>query len=305
LVSRVGNPWSNTYFVDGPNGGALASGADPANAISTIQIAVNKCARGDRVLIRPQDYAIGHGIERYEECVTIAAVNTGKNYAGGTSYPILRPSDISIIGVMNTINPEFGVRWKFGTTYCLINDIPALHVENIGFFAEGSTAAVLLRNNGISDTRRGTDGTTFYNCNFKGGALVIADGGDGTTVEECTFHTAYGGGSGGLGAIYVSCSNNPGARLRIVANRFYGGSTTEQPATCYITILPPMALALVEDNKFGKIPGDGHYFNADGAANTGYFLNNIFAFADVVLETSIHIGSMIQAGNRDTIGFIA
>jgi hypothetical protein len=134
VISRYLSPWSEIWFVDGVGGKADGSGKTPTDAVNTIALGVAKAARGDTVLIRPQDYAIGHGMERYTECVTLTATNTGLNYAGGTTYPILTPSDISIIGIMSNRNPEFGVRWKFGTTYCLINDTPGLHVENIGFF---------------------------------------------------------------------------------------------------------------------------------------------------------------------------
>jgi len=301
--SHGAGPWSKVYFVDGAIGSDGHDGLKPNWAKATIGAATALATRGDVIYVRPKDYAIGHGMERYQECVTIGMTNTGYNYAGTTNYPLCTPSDISIIGVTNTISPEYGVRWRFDTTYCLINDSPALHVENIGFFAEDATAAVYLRCNGSTDTQRGMDGTTFYNCGFKGGAIYGASGGSGLWIERCHFYTKFDGTSAGLGAIKVTCSTNPGNTLRILDNIFHGGTTTEAPATCYITVLPPMSQCTIQDNTFGTIPTDGHFIDLSGAANTGQIVGNRFCGA-ITLEASLHIGGCIQAGNFEIAGFM-
>jgi len=298
VVARYASPWSKALFVDGESGVDTNDGFTPSSALKTIAAAVAKATRGDTIFIRPQHYTIGTGFSRYTEDVTVGLGGAGGSAAHATN------SDISIIGITNSPNPEYGVRWKFATTQALLVDAPALHLENIGFYCEGATYAIYLRNNGATYTQRGSDGFTMYNCVVKGSGIYVASGGDGAHLEKVTFHTMYDGTSGGIGAIKYSCSANPGARLRVISCHFYGGNVTEAPATCYITILPPMTQALIARNIFGTIPTDGHFINAAGAANTGQIVDNFFAYANVVLETSLHIGGMIQAGNWDTAGIV-
>jgi hypothetical protein len=299
VASRHALPWSETFFVDGENGSDTRHpGKTPTKAFATIAKAVAQASRGDVIYIRPQQYTIGTGFSRYTEDVAVELGGVGGSGAHATN------ADISIIGVTNSLNPEYGVRWTFATAQALLVDAPSLHVENIGFYAEDATYAIYLRNNGATYTRRGTDGTTFYNCVIKGSGLYAASGGDGLVIEKCVFHSKYNGTSGGIGAINISCSANPGTRFRILDCKFYGGNTTEAPATCYITIAPPLTQAIIARNIFGTIPTDGHYINAAGAGNTGQIVDNFFAYSNIVLETSLHIGGMIQAGNWDTAGIV-
>jgi hypothetical protein len=65
-----------------------------------------------------------------------------------------------------------------------------------------------------------------------------------------------------------------------------------------------MAQGVIAHCVFGTVPTDGHYINAAGAANTGQIVDNFFAKANVALETDLHIGGMIQAGNWDTAGIV-
>ena len=298
LAGRLSpSPWATVYYVDGVSGASTNDGLSPGKAFNTIQAALTLGGRGTVIYVRPQTYKIGTGFNRYTEELTLALGG-----AGGSGV-ITTNEDISLIGVTNSINPEYGVRLK-ATTIGLQVDAPALHVENIGFYAEDATYAIYLRNNGATYTRRGSDGTTFYNCVIKGSGIYVADGGDGMNIDKCVFHTKYDGTSGGIGALTYICSNNPGARLKVLNSKFYGGNVTEAPATCYITILPPMTQAVIAHNIFGTIPTDGHILNFAGAANTGQIVDNFFAHANVVLETSIHIGGMIQAGNWDTAGIV-
>ena len=296
--ARYTNPWSKHYFVDGVNGSDAYSGLKPSLAKATVQAAVTLATRGDVIYVRPLAYKIGTGFNRYTEDITVTLGGDGGSAVEATN------SDISLIGITPSGNPEFGPRIKHTTAIPLQIDAPAFHVENIAFYAEDATYSVYLRNNGVTDTQRGTDGTTFYNCVFKGSGVYAASGGDGLVFSHCRFHTKYDGTSGGIGAINYSCSANPGTRLQILYCKFHGGNVTEAPATCYITIAPPMTVAMIAHNEFGTIPADGHYINAAGAANTGYIVDNFFADADIVLETDLHIGGMIQAGNWDTAGIV-
>ena len=161
LGSLWASPWSKVLFVDGENGSDGVDGRKPTAALKTIQKAVDLATRGDVIYIRPQHYTIGTGFSRYTESVT-----TTIGGAGGSSGVHMTNSDISIIGCANTINPEYGVRWSWVTAagYNLINPAPALHLENIGFYSEGTTTGgtMNLQNNGAADTQRGCDGTTIY-----------------------------------------------------------------------------------------------------------------------------------------------
>ena len=303
LVTRYAAPWSQIFFVDGVNGSDTKNtGRTPDRAFATIGKAITAAARGDVIYVRPLNYTVGDGLDRFDRYVEDITVPLGG--AGGSGGVAALKSDISLIGVTPSMNPELGPRIKHATAIALQIDAPAFHVENIGFFAEDATYAIYLRNNGVTYTQRGSDGTTFYNCVIKGSGLYAASGGDGVVIKKCRFHTKYNGTSGGIGAIRYSCSANPGNRLQILENIFHGGNVTEQPATAYITILPPMAVGLIKGNTFFKIPADGHYINAEGAGNTGAIVDNFFADAEVVLETDLHIGGMVQAGNWDTIGIV-
>jgi len=295
---RFSSPWALHYFVDGVSGNDSNAGKTSGRSFKTIQKAINVATRGDVIYIRPQTYKIGTGFNRYTEDVSVTLGGAGGNTVVATN------SDISLIGITNSINPEYGVRWKHATTQALLVDAPALHVENIGFYAEDATYAIYLRNNGATYTRRGTDGTTFYNCVIKGSGVYVASGGDGTIFERCVFHTKYDGTSGGIGCINYSCSANPGVRMRIERCKFYGGNVTEAPYSTYITIAPPMTQAIIAHNIFGTIPTSGVYINAAGASNTGQIVDNFFAYSNIVLETTIKIGGMIQAGNWDTAGIV-
>jgi len=289
--------WAVPWFVDGVNGSDSSSGLGADLSKATIQAAISAAGRGDVIYVRPLAYKIGTGFNRYTEDITVILGG-----AGGSAVEATK-SDISLIGITESRNPEFGPRIK-ATTIGMQIDAPAFHIENMGFYAEDATYAIYLRNNGATYTQRGSDGFTMYNCVVKGSGLYIASGGDGARIEKCRFHTKYDGTSGGIGAILYSCSANPGTRLQILNSIFQGGNVTEQPATAYITILPPMTVALIKGNTFFKIPADAHYINAAGASNTGAIVDNFFADADIVLETDLHIGGMVQAGNFDTGGIV-
>ena len=298
LAGRLSpSPWSTVYYVDGISGQTTNDGLSPGKAFSTIQAALTLGGRGTVIYVRPQTYKIGTGFNRYVEDLTLALGGAGGSAVVATN------SDISLIGVTQSLNPEYGVRLK-ATTIGLQSDAPSLHVENIGWYAEDATYAVYIRCNGATYTQRGADGTTFYNCVIKGSGIYVKDGGDGLSIDKCVFHTKYDGTSGGIGAIKYVCSNYPGARFRVMDSRFYGGNVTEAPATCYITVLPPMTQMTIAHNIFGTIPTDGHMINLAGSDNTGIVADNFFAHANLTLETHLHIGGCVQVGNRDTAGLL-
>lgn len=274
---KSSSPWSTVFFVDGTNGVDTLDGKSPTKAKKTIQAAVTAAGRGDVIYVRPQAYVVGTGFTRYEEDVTT----------------VLAQSDLSIIGTVNTRNPEFGTRWKFATTQCLNNIAPALHLENIGFFTEDATYGVLLTNNGATNTQRGSDGTTLYNCVFKGQGLYVLSGGTGLTVDNCRFTAKY---TGTVSQINFSCSANPGRQLRIRGCEWTDGNGTTSSGPS-IVIAGSSTENIIRDCYFGQDPTGGIYINITGT-NTGSIANCHFACADVNTGRIVE-GGLIGTGIYD------
>lgn len=280
VQQRYASPWGVSFFVDGVNGSDTNDGFTPENAKKTIQAAVTAASRGDAIYIRPNDYVVGTGFRRYTETITTA----------------LAQSDLYLIGVSNSPNVEYGPRLaKTSSGYNLDVYGPALHVENIGFFSEGATGTALLRNNGATNTRRGTDGTTFYNCVIKGGKIITADGGDGTTIKNCMFH----GSAGVTGGINAVGSANPGRRLRILNSIFQEGNGAAVD-TAYITILGVYSEILIDKCRFGLIPTDGHFIYI--TSSTGLISNSQFQHADMTIASTIIQGGTLMVNCHDVAG---
>lgn len=292
------SPWSVARFVDGEDGNDNNSGLKPVEAKKTIQSAVTASTRGDVIYVRPQQYTGGTGFSRYTEEVTVTAGAS----AGSAAH--FENADISIIGTVNTPNPEYGVRWKHltdTTGYCLINHAPALHLENLGFYAEGAAGAARLLCNGATTTQRGSDGTTFYNCVVKAGRVITADGGDGLTFKNCFFHAAPAGGA--TGGITFTCSANPGRRLRILDCQFLEGNGAAS-ATEYINIAGVASEVLIDNCRFGLIPTSAKYVLI--TSSTGMLSNCSFMKADVHLTSDLTLGGLLGVANNDvTNAFIA
>ena len=281
------SPWSTVRFVDGANGNDNNSGLKPTEPLDTIQAAVTASGRGDVIYVRPQAYVVGTGFTRYTEEVTT----------------VLTQSDLSIIGCVNTPNPEYGVRWKHATNttgYCLVNIAPALHIENIGFFAESAAGAMSILNNGTTDTQRGTDGTTIYNCVVKGKGIIVRSGGDGFTIQNTRFHCGY---DGAVANLDYSCSANPGRRLLVRNCEWQDGNGTVSSGPC-ITILPPLTEILIRDCYFPQIPTGSAWIVMTGASNEGLVANCHFAVADMTLSTGILKGGVFVTGIYDETGLI-
>jgi hypothetical protein len=290
------SPWSKVWFVDGYNGAAGNSGTKPTDAFSTIALATAAAKTGDVIYIRPLDYSIGHGVERYSEDVSITMTNTGYNHAGTTSYPLCQPSNISIIGTAHKTNPQYAVRWKPETATALTNTSPNLHVENIGFFAEGLLAVSLL-SNGVTDTQRGIDGTSFYNCEIRGGGFTAADGGTALTIDRCRFLPKYDG-DPESGFTYT-CNVAPGRQLTIRNCEFADGNGT----ACldeWITLVGTISEVIIRDCYFGLQPTNNAYIVA-GASVTGLLANIYFADSDIS-TTGIEEGGLVTAGIYDGTG---
>jgi hypothetical protein len=285
------SPWSTVRFVDGEDGNDNNSGLKPVEALKTIQAAVTASTRGDVIYVRPLQYTGGTGFSRYTEEVTVTAGAS----AGSAAH--FENANISIIGTVNTPNPEYGVRWKHLTDtsgYCLINKAPALHLENLGFYAEGAAGAVRLLCNGATTTQRGSDGTTFTNCVVKAGRVITADGGDGLTFRNVYFHAAPAGGA--TGGITFTCSANPGRRLKILDCQFIEGNGAAS-ATEYINIAGVASEVLIYKCHFGLIPTSGKFILA--TSTTGDLSMCSFAKADVHITNDLTLSSLTLVGNAD------
>jgi hypothetical protein len=277
--AQFASPWSTAYFVDGVNGVDDFDGKSPVKAKKTIQSAVTAAGRGDVIYIRPQTYTAGTGFARYTEQISVA----------------LAQSDLSLIGTVNSINPEYGVRSRWVTTgYNLTNDGPALHVENIGFFSESATNTALLRNSDtVGSERYGANGTTFYNCVIKGGKISVQCG-DGLTIRNCMFHGGGDGVTGGIIATSVGYSN-PGRRLRIRECLFQAsnGSVVD---TAYISI-NLYTEVLIDNCYFDLLPTDTNYIKA--ITSTGSIINCSFGVADMTLATGVVKGGLVAVNLAD------
>ena len=295
---RFSNPWGTHYFVDSINGKANNSGLRPDDATATIQQAVNLStnnvnSRGDVIYINPGIWNTGTGFDRYTEDVTITSGVTGTDMTN---------ANMSIIGITGpgATGDFLGVRWKHLTTQNLLNDAPALHVENIGFFSEGATYAVLLRNNGATLTRQGTQGTSFYNCGFKGKGIYGQDGGDGLTVVNSRFQCSYGG---AVAQLNWQCSANPGRRLTVRNCEWLDGNGNA-PDGPMIHIAAPLTEILIRDCMFPQVPTGNTYITASGACE-GLIANVHCASADLTIATHFAVSAtLFTTGIYDELGLV-
>lgn len=256
------NPWASMRYVDGVDGSESYNGNSPDKSYAKIQTAVTASKRGDIIYIRPLRATYTHGFDRYLESVVVP----------------LATEDLTLIGVTPSLNPEFGPKmsWVTAGEYALTSHAPALHVENLGFYNEGTEGkSVLLTHDATTYLKRGGDGATFYNCTFKGGMLV-SEGGDGLFIKRSRFHAMYDGTySGGIKAV-SDLGHNP-RRLFIIENIFQGGNGVAG-AQAYITVTY-FTEVLIAKNFFGEcavdaiigsnakgLIADNHFWGHDEAA---------------------------------------
>ena len=282
---RFSSPWAKHYFVDAIDGSAGNAGLRPDDATKTIQQAVDLATGGDIIYIRPQRYNIDTMYGRYTENVTITMAT------GLTSGDAVVDGMRSIIGVSaNTFNADFsGVRWKQSSTGTnLINDTPGLHVENVGFFSEGAASyGVLLRY--IADTHRGSEGTSFYHCAFKGKGLYVISGGDGLTIDSCRFQPAYDG-----TVADINLSGVINLRRPTIRNcEFLDGNSTKPSAPC-ITVTGTTTELLIRDCYFPKLPTGNIYIETSGAVH-GLIANCYFNEDDLDTDAEISLGTGVRA----------
>jgi hypothetical protein len=287
---RYSNPFATHWFVDGitGNGSDAYDGKGPSKAKATIDAAIQLMGVGDVLYIRPQTYVVGTGHARYTECATID----------------LAQSDISIIGTGYPKMSEFGVRMKATSTevQCFLVDGPSCHFENIGFFSDGTaTNTLLARNNGATNTRRGSDGLTLYNCHSKGAPLLI-QGGQAASVMNCTFNNA-------AGELQLATSSVTGVNQQVIGCRFL--DTAQQTAPTHPQLGQydgaNVVELLVHGCWFGKIPTTtAYYINFAGTNCTGMISNCYFNTVNLDTDTDVVLGSTFFhiSGCYDKTGLI-
>ena len=284
--TKFSNPFTTHWFVDGVDGSDAFDGTAPSRAKSTIDAAVQLMGVGDVLYIRPKTYVVGTGHARYEECVTVD----------------LAQSDLSIIGAGYSRNNEFGVRMKATSTevYCFDISGPSCHIENIGLFSDGTaTYTLFARNNGGTNTQRGSDGITLYNVHSKGDILYI-QGGQAARVTNCVFYNAArqlviaDAGASGYNQQIRGCSFlNSNGTAPTHAPLYFGGANVYG--------------LWVDHCFFGEVPTTEAYFISGGAAQSdGIISNCVFDTVNLDWDDDVSLGggAIYMVGCYDQTGLV-
>ena len=285
---RFSNPFATHWFVDGINGHDGMDGHTPKTAKKAVDTAVQKMGVGDVLYIRPQTYIVGTGHARYTECATID----------------LAQSDLTIIGASYPKSNEFGVRMKATSSQvqCFLIDGPSCHFENIGFFGDGTaTYTIYARNNGASNTQRGTDGISFYQCNFKG-APAFVNGGQAARFIDCVFNNA-------TGELWLASNSVTGVNQQVKGCAFL--DTAQQTAPTHPQLGQSAGANVVDlwvhGCYFGMIPTTTpYYINFTGANCTGLVSACYFDTVNLDTDTDIQFGSTFSllVGCYDKTGLV-
>ena len=286
-------PWGNVLYVDGIDGSDSYNGRSSDRAKKTIQGAIDIATGGDTIYIRQLTFDEDKGFNRYTEDVVITS-----GIASGTFYN----AGISLIGITRpgAAGDFLGVRWTQETLTALTNDAPALALENIGFFSEGATYGVHLVHDGAAGLKQGSQGTSLYNCAFKGKGLYVLSGGDGLTVEKTRFQCAW---DGTVAQLNYSASLNPGRRLTVRNCEWLDGNGVVSDGPL-IAIAPPCSEILIRDCYFPQLPSTGAYVSAAGASNEGLIANIRCAGTALVLATAFLAGGCFTVEVYDKEGII-
>lgn len=270
LKSAFFEPFATVYYVDTINGDDGYNGLSPSSAKATIQAAVTAASAGDVIYINPQLYVVGTGHARYTEDVTIA----------------LAKSNLSLIGVGRNKNNEFGVRMKTTGGYCLTVAAPSCHIENMGFFVDGGSGSFNFQNNGATNTQRGSDGPTFFNCHFKDGTDRMV-GGQSPIFLNCRFHYP-------TGTLIIATSAVSSYGLQIIDCNFLdnNGAQTTGP---YIQAGGAHVYNVwINGCAFGRIPSGAKYIIFGGTLGTGLISNSFFNDDDVHITNDITLNTEIR-----------
>jgi len=271
--ARFTSPWATHWFVDGISGSDANAGKKPNEAKATVDAAVQLAGVGDIIYIRPLVYVVGTGMARYTEQVTVD----------------LAQSNLSIIGVNYPNNNEFGPRLRYiSSGYNMDVSGPALHLENIHFFeATSSSGPIILRNNGATNTQRGSDGFTAYNCHFKGG-VVYLQGGQAGRFVNCVFY--LGTPDIATGYLLLADSGVSGYNQQVRNCQFLDNNGAAPAVNYFTTAGAHVYNLLVEGCHFGQIPTSSAFFTIGGTLSTGMIVNCFFNSTNVDTDTDVSIG---------------
>ena len=276
------HPWANILYVDSISGSDSYNGLSPDRAKATIQAAIDAAVAGDKIYINPKRYIVGTGMGRYDELLTVA----------------LAQSDLSIIGVRNFDNTEFGVRiYNATASYVLTSAAPCLHLENLAFFANTlAYGSLILQNNGGANTQR-NDGCTIYNCNFKVGTTgkgVMIQGGQATRIENSVFNHAA------AGKLTIATPAVSGYNQQIVDCTFLDNNGVA-PVECDIQAggANVYSLKIKNCDFLHLIPTtEAYYINCPGAQSTGLIKDCGFNDPDIAIATDV----ILTAAGIDIVG---
>lgn len=274
------------WFVDAIAGSDAYNGKSPGRAKATIDAAAQLMGVGDVCYINPQVYVVGTGHARYTECVTID----------------LAQSDLSFIGAGYSRSNEFGVRMKATSTevYCFDVSGPSCHFENIGLFGDGTaTNTLLARNNGATNTQRGSDGITLYRVNSKGAPLKIT-GGQAARVIDCVFNNA-------AIELIIADPAVSGYNQQIRGCAFLDTAQETAVTHPHISSASSNVVSLWIDRcYFGLIPTTTAYYFQCAVNSSGMITDSFFNQANLDTDTDISIGGSAfkVVGCHDAVGLV-
>jgi hypothetical protein len=287
--AKFSSPWATHYFVDGVDGTAGGSGLTPGDAINTIQGAVDLAEAndhvgvGDVIYIRPQTYVVGTGHARYTEAITVA----------------LTTSDLSVIGTGYPRSNEFGVRLRWTSGNIVTVNAPSTHWENIGAICGGADYTWNFQNNGATNTQRGSDGVTLYNCNSKGGPLLIT-GGQAARVINCVFNNADN-------ELILATPAVSGYNQQVRGCAFLDTAQETAPTHPQISASGANVIELwIDQCFFGLIPTTTAYYIECAVNSTGMITGSYFNTTNLDTDTDISIAasSFAVVGSYDKTGLI-
>ena len=292
---RFSSPWAKHYFVDAIDGKVNNGGLKPDDAMSTIQGAVDLAVGGDVIYIRPKAYQNAQGFQRYVEDVV---VGIGDNTGSGT---VCTNANISLIGVTQRTcggSDFLGVRWKVSgsNTIPLTVRAAALHIENIGFFNEGTGNTIYFQTEGTNLTKIGGDGPSIYNCAFKIKGPVYANGGDGLQIVGCRFQTKHDGSGTAIKLTGAGTDSGTAVGRPLIKGCTFLGGNAYNMDTSPIIWEGSIYDGVIRDCYFANNPDTGDYIDLSGTID-GVIANCYFGSADAEADLAA-----LQAGTYGIFG---
>lgn len=302
---RFSSPWATHYFVDYDNGSASNGGKAPDKALKTIEAAKDLAVGGDVIYIRPRAYQIAQGFRRYAEDITLATGGAGGSGVVDTN------ANMSFIGVTQrtaSASDFLGVRWKVSGTNTVPFTVQAagVHIENIGFFNEGTGNTIYFQNEATGRTMNGGDGPTIYNCAFKTKGPVCNNGGDGLQIVNCRFQMKHDGTGTSIQLDGRGTDSGAACARNVIKGCTFMGGNANNFATSPIIIQGSHYDLVIRDCYFANIPDTGDYIAFSGT-NDGVVANCYFGAASSEADLASLAGGdtgIYSAGIYDELGIV-